>query len=117
MQKKNYRGTRCEKRKFSKCQEVCRSYSAIHSKYAEKLEERADIRSFQCNVLLPDLGQGQYTTDFVAVKEDGSLLVRECVWRKHLQKPMTLKLLDASRDYWRTRGVEDWGIVIDAEKE
>lgn len=40
-------------------------------------------------------------------------MVRECVFRKFLMKPMTVKLLDASREYWRNRGVSDWGVVID----
>ena len=42
-------------------------------------------------------------------------MVRECVFRKFLKKPMTVKLLDASRDYWNNHGVSDWGIVIDEE--
>ncbi len=41
--------------------------------------------------------------------------MRECVYRKHFRKPMTAKLLDASRDYRRRRGVTDWGIA--AEKQ
>ncbi len=44
-------------------------------------------------------------------------MVRECVFRKHLTKPMTAKLLDESRNYWRRRGVTDWGIVVDKKKE
>jgi len=27
-----------------------------------------------------------------------------------------MKLLDASREYWNQHGVEDWGLVIDAEE-
>ena len=54
-------------------------------------------------------------SDFVCVKNDGGLMVRECVYRKFLTKPMTVKLLDDSRNYWRNHGVEDWGLVIDAE--
>ena len=42
-------------------------------------------------------------------------MVRECVFRKFLKKPMTVKLLDASRDYWLNHGVSDWGLVIDEE--
>jgi hypothetical protein len=38
------------------------------------------------------------------------------VFRKHLTKPMTVNLLDASREYWLRHGVSDWGIVIDEEK-
>ena len=56
-----------------------------------------------------------YMSDFVCVKNDGGLMVRECVYRKFLTKPMTVKLLDDSRNYWRIHGVEDWGLVIDAE--
>ena len=44
-------------------------------------------------------------------------MIRECVFRKHLTKPMTAKLLDESRNYWRRRGVTDWGIVVDKKKE
>ena len=44
------------------------------------------------------------------------MMVRECVQRKHLMKPMTVKLLDDSREYWLRHGVSDWGLVIDEEK-
>lgn len=40
-------------------------------------------------------------------------MVRECVFKEHLGKPLTVKLLDASRDYWKRKGIRDWGIVID----
>lgn len=43
-------------------------------------------------------------------------MVMECVQRRYLQKPMTVKLLDISRDYWLKHNISDWGIVIDAEK-
>lgn len=61
----------------------------------------------------PPKGKVHYTTDFVCVKVDGDLMVRECVFRKHLMKPLTVKLLDASREYWLRHGVTDWGLVID----
>ena len=54
--------------------------------------------------------------DFVCVKQDGDLMVRECVERKHLMKPMTVRLLDASMEYWRRNGVTDWGLGINEEK-
>lgn len=28
-------------------------------------------------------------------------------------KPSVIKLLDEVRNYWLSRGVDDWGIVID----
>lgn len=118
MKKKSYRGTRCEKRSMSKCADgVVRTYNVIESKYADKLQEDPDVKEFRCQVLLEGLEIGEYCSDFVATKVDGDLMVRECVFRKHLTKPMTAKLLDASRGYWLRRGVTDWGIVVDKKKE
>ena len=111
MRKKNYKG-RCEKRKLDKCVEVCRTYDSLQYAYADLLASDDSILEIRCNVPLDDL---EYTTDFVCVKTDGDLMVRECVYRKHLTKPMTIKLLDSSKDYWARRGVTDWGLVIDAE--
>lgn len=117
MKPKGYKRTRCEKRAMSKCADgVARTYNAIESKYAEMLQENPDIKEFRCQVLLEGLEIGEYCSDFVAVKVDGDLRVRECVYRKHLRKPMTAKLLDASRNYWRRRGVEDWGIVVEKKE-
>ena len=115
MRKKGYKG-RCEKKDLSKSQEVCRTYDAIQSNYADILQNDNDIQEIKCNVLLDGLSEGAYTSDFVCVKADGDLMVRECVFRKFLKKPMTVKLLDASRDYWINHGVSDWGMVIDEEK-
>lgn len=115
MRRKNYKG-RCEKRTLSKCQDVCRTYDAIQTAYAEVLQECEEVKEIRCNVPLDGLEIGEYTSDFVCVKPDGDLMVRECVFRKFLTKPMTVKLLDASREYWQNHGVSDWGLVIDAEK-
>lgn len=115
MRKKNYKG-RCEKRILAKCQDVCRTYDSIQYAYADVLQESEDVKEIRCNVLLDGLEMGDYTSDFVCVKTDGILMVRECVFRKFLLKPMTVKLLDASRDYWLRHGVTDWGLVIDEEK-
>lgn len=118
MKPKGYKRTRCEKRTMSKCADgVARTYNAIETKYAEMLQENPDIKEFRCQVLLEGLEIGEYCSDFVAVKVDGDLRVRECVYRKHLRKPMTAKLLDASRNYWRRRGVEDWGIVVEKKED
>ena len=65
---------------------------------------------------LDGLDFGEYTTDFLCILENGDIMVRECVSRDHLTKPMTAKLLDISRNYWLNRGVKDWGLVINAEK-
>lgn len=115
MRKKNYKG-RCEKRSIRKCECICRTYDAIQSAYADILQADESIAKIQCNVVLDGLPEGEYTSDFVCIRTDGDIMVRECVQRKFLMKPMTVKLLDASREYWLRRGVTDWGIVVDEEK-
>ncbi len=114
MRKKNYKG-RCEKRTISKCEEVCRTFDSIQYAYADILQASEDIKEIRCNVPLDGLPDGEYTSDFVCIKENGDLLVRECVERRFLTKPMTVKLLDVSRLYWLRRGVTDWGLVINEE--
>ena len=115
MRKKGFKG-RCEKKTLSKSTEICRTYDPIQSMYAEKLQESPDIQEIRCNVLLEGLEEGEYTSDFVCVKTNGDLMVRECLQRDRLTKPMNAKLLSASRNYWLKRGVEDWGLVINAEE-
>lgn len=114
VRKKGYKG-RCEKKSLSKSQEVCRFYDVIQSTYADVLQNDNDIQEIRCNVLLDGFSEGNYTSDFVCVKTNGELMVRECVFRKFLTKPMTVKLLDASRNYWLKHEVSDWGLVIDEE--
>ena len=114
MQKKNFKG-RCLKKQLSKCEGVCRTFSVLADAYAEALENKEKIEQIRCNVLMEGLTLGDYTTDFVCKKTNGDLLVRECVLRKHLSKPLTVKQLDESRKFWMKHGVKDWGIVIDEE--
>ena len=111
MRKRDFKG-RCEKKKLSKCKVVCKTYDPIQSAYADMLQADNSIKEIKCNVLLVDT---DYTTDFVCVKKDNEIMVRECVSRTHLTKPMTIKLLDISREYWLKRGVVDWGLVINEE--
>ena len=115
MRRKNYKG-RCEKRTLTKCQEVVRTYDEIQYAYADMLERNNDVKSYQCNVLLDGIEENSYTSDFVCTKNDGDLMVRECVQRDRIQKPMTVRLLDISRTYWLRRGVTDWGIVTNEEE-
>lgn len=114
MRKKNFKG-RCEKRTISKCAEVCRTFDPIQYAYADVLQASEDIKEIRCNVPMDGLSVGDYTSDFVCTKTNGDLLVRECVDRRFLTKPLTVKLLDASRLYWLRRGVTDWGLVINEE--
>ena len=115
MRKKNFKG-RCEKRQVSKCEDVCRTYDDIQRAYLDRLETNKNIKSIRCNVPLKGPTVEEYTTDFVCIRADGEMMVRECVFRRYLKKPLTLKLLDMSREYWSKLGVTDWGIVIDEEQ-
>ena len=114
MKKVNYKG-RCEKRKVSKCEDICRTYSKIQFAMVDVLESDSGVVSFECNVPLMGVAEDLYSTDFVIKKTDGSTIVRECAWRFNLNKPSYAKLLDLSRNYWLSKGVEDWGIVIEKE--
>lgn len=106
---------RCIKKKLKKCEEVVRTFDKVQTAYADVLDRDENIESIRCNVVLEDLEEGQYTTDFVCTKKNGELLVRECVFRNKLSLPRTCRLLDASRDYWTKRGVNDWAIVVEKE--
>ena len=118
MRRKNIKD-RCEKNHHSKCPEVCKTYDAVQTAYAKVLQEREDINEFRCNVPF-EAKEGdeldRYTSDFVCVKDNGEIMVRECLWRKNITRPKVARLLDLSKDYWFERGVTDWGIVIDEEK-
>ena len=116
MRKKDYKG-RCEKRVLDKCNSLFKSYDPIQSAYANILVKNKDVAEIQCNVPLDGENCSEYMSDFVCVMVNGDLMVRECVSRAHLTKPMTLKLLDSSRTYWLRHGVTDWGVVVDAAQE
>ena len=115
MRKRNFKG-RCTKRYVHKCTDICHTYDSLQEAYADVLSQSNDIEEFRCNVYLKGLAEGDYTTDFICTKTDGTIIVRECIYRSRLIKPMHYKLLEASRSYWRRRGVTDWGIVINDKK-
>ena len=56
MRKKGYKG-RCEKKNLSKSMDVCRSYDAIQSVYADILQQDENIQEIRCNVLLDGLSE------------------------------------------------------------
>lgn len=113
MRKKEQKN-RCEKRVIPKCQEICKTYDKVQYACADYLSGLEEVTQIRCNVWLEGLGLDKdYTSDFVCTKENGDLMVRECVFRRMLTKPLTAKLLEASRRYWERHGVMDWGLVID----
>ena len=117
MRRKNIKD-RCEKNHFSKCPEVCKTYDSVQTAYAKRLQTQEDIAEFRCNVPF-EVDEGneleRYTSDFVCVKGDGEIMVRECLWRKNITRPKAARLLDASKNYWLERGVTDWGLVVNEE--
>ena len=115
MRASNFKGGRVIKKSLIKSQSTVKCYDKIQVSYAGILENDGDIYEIRCNVLLDGLDEGDYTSDFVCTKNNGELMVRECVFRKKLSLPRTCKLLDASRAYWARRGVTDWAIVIENE--
>ena len=115
MRKKNYKG-RCEKRSLSKCKNVFRAYDDLQSKFADILAEDETVAEIRCNVLMKEFEIGEYTTDFVCTRTDGSIFVRECVYRKLLNRQKTIELLDASQQYWYGQGITDWKLVVDAPR-
>lgn len=118
MKKKGYRGTRCEKRHLSKCADgVVRTFTPLESNLADLLQADEDVKEFSCNVLLENLDIGEFTTDFVVRLMNGDLRIYECAYRKQLLKPRTAKLLDASRDYWHRREVDDWVLVVEKKED
>lgn len=107
MRNKKFKG-RCIKRSLNKCNEICRTYDEIQFAYANILQSNPDIKEFRCNV---PLDNSEYMTDFVCIKNDGRIYVCECVNRKLLVRPQTIKLLDFSKTYWMNHGITEWGII------
>ena len=94
---------------------MAKTYTDIESRFADLLQKDDTIKEFRCNVLLDGFSEGEYCSDFVCIKVDGDMMVRECIFRKVLTKPMNIRLLDASREYWLKHGVSDWAIIIEKE--
>ena len=101
------------KKRLAKSKVIFYAYNDIQLRYGEELDRRSDILEMKCNVPIDCELKGTYTTDFYCIKSDGSIMVRECVFLSKLSKPKTCSMLDASRNYWLSRGVQDWAIVLD----
>lgn len=105
--------TRCTKQRLSKCEDVCRTYNKISEAFALVLESNSDVMSFRTNVYLENFSEGEYTSDFLIVKANGEIAIRECISCDTITRPKNARLLDCSRNYWQERGINDWGIVVD----
>lgn len=105
--------TKTIKSRLKKCRCIFYSFTNVQFAYGKLLDNNPDILEIECNVKLKDCKEGSFfTTDFFCKKSDGTHMVRECVERKKLMKPLTIKLLDISRNYWSCRGITDWGVIV-----
>ncbi|MBD5584212.1 MAG: hypothetical protein HDQ88_03950 [Clostridia bacterium] len=105
------------KKKLNKCRCIFYAYNDLQYKYGEYLDGNNDIAEIKCNVSIDECELGDtYTTDFYCVKTNGDILVRECVYKEKLLRPQVIKMLDASRNYWLSKGINDWGIVLNESK-
>ena len=82
MRRRNYKG-RCVKRKLPKCKDICKTYDDIQYAFVDMLMESDEIIEFSCNTFPLEGLDGDYTSDVVAKKNDGTIMVRECVFRHH----------------------------------
>ena len=112
MQIKNIK-TRCVKLTLPHFDGVVKTYDDLQLAAAKLLSANSDFVSIQSNVDCVEVDGTRYTTDFVCESKDGKYSVLECVYRKQLDKPKMMKLLDASQQFWAARGVE-WGLICEA---
>lgn len=105
------------KKKLSKCKSIFCAYNDLQFKYGECLDANNEIAEIRCNVSIDEceLG-GAYTSDFYCIKHNGDILIRECVYKEKLLRPQVITMLDASRNFWLSKGITDWGIVINESK-
>ena len=115
---------RCTRLKLQKCPQVCALYDKLQLAYARQLDAEENVVSIEVNVqlndntgALNDLGLADtYTTGFLLTLADGTQAVREAVYRQHLSRPSVAALLESSKRYWASKGISDWGIIIDREE-
>ena len=111
MRNKNQKG-RCVKMSLPHFDEVVKTYDDLQLAAAKLLSDNSGFVSIQSNVDSVDVDGTKYTTDFVCCDKDGASNAFECVYRKQMDKPKTMKLLDASQQFWTARGIS-WGLITD----
>ena len=104
------------KKKLNKCKNIFFAYSNLQFTYGNILDSNEEVVEIKSNVKLIgcDLGDS-FTSDFLCTKSNGELMVVECIEKEKLLKPLTCKMLDCSRNYWLSKGVIDWRLVIGEE--
>ena len=105
---------KCVKMSLPHFDKVVKTYDALQLSAAKSLSTNSNFVSIQSNVDSTELDGIKYTSDFLCKDKKGTYSVFECVWRKQLDKPKMMILLDASQKFWTKRGVK-WGIIIESE--
>lgn len=106
---------RCIKLTLNNFASPVKTYDSLQLAAAKSLSTNSNFVDCRCNVDSSTVDGKQYTTDFLCIDKDGKYTAYECVWRKNLQKPRTMALLDASQAFWAARGIEVVLIIDKAE--
>ena len=96
---------------LDKCTNECAVYNAVQQDCAYCLQDNQEIVSFECNVVIPDFEDGQYTSDFVCHTADGGVKVYECAERYPVPEDKKRILLLCEK-YWKKRGAAEWTLVV-----
>ena len=91
-------------------------YTAICKDCAKALAERRDEKGDAHTVTKDSLALAMFYLNKPVYDKLWDASVAECLDESKLLKPMTSKLLDISRNYWLSKGVIDWGIVLGESK-
>lgn len=98
--------TKCAKLTLPHFDGVVKTYDDLQLAAAKLLSANSDFVSIQSNVDSVSIDAVKYTTDFVCQSKDEKYSVFECVYRKQLDKPKMMKLLDASQQFWTASKTE-----------
>lgn len=106
-------------------------YSQEVKGYADSLETNSDVKNYEVHVpLSKDLYininpidirkvyfEEEWTSDFLLHYIDGTLGVRELVWKDALNKRAVIEQIELSRRYWSLKDVKDWKLVVLERKQ
>lgn len=100
-------------------------HSVEAKRFADALEADQDIKLYQTNVTLENWRdkisstgvrtsylKTDWSTDFLLVKRDDSVAIRELIAHEALEKRAEMEKLEISRRYWKVAHVDDWGMVL-----
>ena len=113
MRNKNQKG-KCVKLTLPHFDGIVKTYDDLQLAAAKWLSANSDFVSIQSNVDSISIDAVDYMTDFLGLDKDGKYTAFECVYKKQLDKPKMMKLLDASQQFWEARGAM-WQLICDTE--